>query len=232
MRYGNGNRKRGGRPRPLNSSRVLLSLTMLLVLSAACRLSAVVTVDLDLLSYLPSDERNASVSVPTTDPLRIYLLPGIQIDDSSAGPDDAMRTGSLLSFPSLDRLSDGMPTLETVVAIDVLNTSASDAVPGGSIGIFVAAEDSINIYSDGAIIGESTLDPLPAGATARVELVVQVDRNHPEFATLLSGAFRVGVRLELSENTGAIVPAEVSLRTIRATMGLTPLALATGALPR
>jgi hypothetical protein len=188
----------------------------------ACRPTTIVAIDLDLRSYLPDDAASLTAQVPVADALRVYLLPGIQVDDVSAGPDEDMRTGSLVSIPSSDDLTAADPALEITVTIGIQNTGESTPVPESSLTVRIGAESSADIYTDGSVAATASSGAVGPGEESILDLVAVINAAHPAFSFLVSGAFRIGVFLEMDPNTLEVVPVQLDIAALRATVTLRP----------
>jgi hypothetical protein len=213
-----------------------LALVALIVAAAAtmvaCRPATILQLDLDLRSYLPDDATSLDAQVPVAQALRIYLLPGIQVDDISAGPDEDMRTGSLLSIPSAQALTEAEPTLAIEATIRIENTGDSEAVPETTVTVRLGPEASTDIYADGSAAAIATSGAVEPGTGSLVAVTAVIDSSHPAFALLLSGSFRIGVSVEMDPNALQTVPVRIDIVSLRATVTLRPFGfIQSGVLP-
>lgn len=191
-----------------------------------CTPATVVSVTLDLDSYLAADLRTTEATVPSARALRVYLLPGVQVDDVDAGPDENMRLGSLVTVPPMAQYAGAQPMLSVLVDVAVSNLSSDFQVPGATLSVMMGAADAADIYSEGVPASAEIFPAVQAGETSICTVSAVVDSAHPAYDWLLSGAFRTGVSLHLAENPLGAVPVRIEVRVVHATVSAVPFGLA------
>lgn len=192
---------------------------------AGCTPQTVVRITLDLDSYVAPEQRAASAVVPTLQPLVVYLLPGLQVDDVDAGPDEIMAGGAEVTLPSTEQYAGAAPAVAFNVEAVVANEDEIDDAPGVEIAVVVGAGDAANIYNEGVSIVTESFSALSAGTTGTYAIRASLGPESEAYTLLLSGSFRVGIMIRLQANPSAPIRVRVRLAAAEATLEFVPFGL-------
>lgn len=189
--------------------RAMVIAAVVTFLLPACSPSTVAVIAIDVDSFLESESRVASVDVPTTNGVSIYVLPGLQVDDLGTGPDSEMGRGSVLDIPELP--GESQLRVRVSARVDVENRSGTTGLSATFVDVVLAAESSTDIYADGVSIGQGSLASVPANGSGTVEFISIVEEGDPAYSILASGTSRIGVTTQIDQSVGTTVPALIEI---------------------
>lgn len=155
-----------------------LILLPLLLVVAACSGHTTYRFEVDVLSFIPQDQRQGEVEL-TTAQVRF--------------PDDP--AGQLVEVPGAEVLVDGRLEISLIVK----NTGILDS--NLSLEVRLGPKDDTNLYDEqgGDFSAVRQTVSLAPGAEKTVTLTLDVSPNTQAFNLIQSGQFRMGTRLSLSE---------------------------------
>lgn len=182
-----------------------LLIICLFLLLVSCKPATRVHVSLDVDSFLPDDARAVTANVPMFTGISYFILPGIQVDDLGATPDENMKHGLLVSVPLLPAQSD--LTVRFVIELRLTNPGSSP-LSAWIVDLYYGSEDVTDLYSEGGSVRLAEGPSVPAGGTATVDMALEIDSGSPLFNTVEEGAVRLGINGEVE---GGSQPADVLL---------------------
>ena len=191
----------------------------------ACTVATIVAITIDLRSFIPHEDLQIDVSIPTGYPLTVYLLPGVVVDPIDAGPDASSRRGSLVDLPEHDAPEGVDLRAGFRVEIDVDNLG-EHSLSSVSVRLFFASATVEDVYADGVELISAELTEVVPGASARLTVAGEASADEDAYAApFRENEARVGVMVTIAGSELALIPARVSVRQITVTVSARPLGL-------
>ncbi|TFH05075.1 MAG: hypothetical protein E4H09_02605 [Spirochaetales bacterium] len=202
-------------------TRAMVGVAAVLLLSA-CSPATRFTLDVDLGSYLQDDQRTLKFDVPTSSGVSVYVLPGVQVDDLAAGPDDDMRLGTRVEIPAAGSELELRATVNAVMRVSNLNTTGSFAPV--QVTLILAPDASENIYSDGIVLGTATIPTLAPLVSVDLTADVVIAEGDAAHSILLSGAARLGILATLDPAPTDSISTELEIKEVKIAISFRPYA--------
>jgi len=166
-------------------------IVCLLTLSCAAQTQYVIKVD----ALVTMDESGirGNARVPQNGGLVIYLLPSIQLDENSAGPDERSREGIQIISPIPAPPGPVRLTVRIDGRLTIVNESTV-VIPGSEVTGYIAeSEDAL--YPDGIEAGRKEYHAVGPGEEQVLEFGFFVDQDTPAYPIVSRGLFRVGIKI-------------------------------------
>jgi len=197
--------------RPHRFSRAFLFLLPAILLLGACSGSTWYRLTVDGLTFLSEEERSGSFEVNTSEYL--YFLPdfGHYQDQNSVSAE--LQHGFLVEYPTPDIPDTGSGEIRAeIVAEFDINTGDTS----GTLKIYLAEASSEDIYDNSPVKTEDFGDD-----DEEISLTAKVAQGDAAYGLLLTGRFRCGVQLTVSED-GSDPSFEYTVRTLRISVEARP----------
>lgn len=170
-----------------------LILVTLLLFLAACSAATRYTVKVDVLSFIPKDQR--SLDIPTVYYTVVY-------------PDPA---GQSVPLPiDLDILERGQISIRASIA----NTGSTPMSGNYEIRLAPESDTNLNDNTGGDVGLGSTSFNVPAGQNQPISTTVSLsaNENSAAFNIIKSGSFRIAIRLEINSDGGRFELTEAQVK--------------------
>lgn len=167
----------------------------LLLLLGACSGRTWYAVDIDVLSYLPSEERSRELAFELPEEFYLYLLP--YLDDLVTDPglvEAVYANGVEVELDTPEAPDDGDIVLEFTVDTEIENVGSSGMVEVVRFGLFMAPLETEDIYFDEHRVVAFEVTDLQPGEFVRLGGTKRVEPGDPGYSLLATGSFRLGAR--------------------------------------
>jgi len=168
-------------------------LFIVLLLTVSCAAQTQYVLKIDALANMSESGLQGSTMVPRNSGLVIYMLPSIQLDTESSGPDARSREGIRIVSP--------MPSppdqVRLTVRIDgrlMLENDGQATIPGSEVTGYIAEADAA-LYPDGTEAGSKEYPAIRPGEEQALEFAFLVDQDSPAYSILSQGLFRIGIKI-------------------------------------
>ncbi|MDA3851165.1 MAG: hypothetical protein PF447_07800 [Spirochaetaceae bacterium] len=183
--------------------KILFSITFFLF-TLSCTYDSLITVELDVLSFLESSEFLSNVTIPAISQLEIYLLPEIQLDLANNGPDALQSNGVIIDFPDYE----GIPFDNYVVTLSIhtriKNLSNTQSLSSTSFILYIDEINSTDIYDEGIPLEIFSFDAM-APLTEKVYIQHYKLSDLSAIASILrSGKMKMGLNFQSTASVESV----------------------------